>query len=86
MSLSKEELEEKKHFKKVVQAYRNYNRDSRDRLSRTKDYLKRLPPKHRKTLATNGYEENLKEIERCIDVNYSVIKQFIGKGYVLLKQ
>ena len=41
--MSREESDERAHFKKVIDAFKNYRGDSVDRISRTRDQIKRLP-------------------------------------------
>lgn len=41
--MSREELDERAHFTKVIDAFENYKRDSVDRITRTRDQIKRLP-------------------------------------------
>ena len=72
------EEEEKKHFLRILQAFRNYNRDAKDRLHGSMDYFKRIPAKHKSLLKDSGFEDNLKNVENCIDVNSGVIKEIIG--------
>jgi len=71
------EEEEKKHFLRILQAFRNYNRDAKDRLHGSMDYFKRIPAKHKSLLKDSGFEDNLKNVENCIDVNSGVIKEII---------
>ena len=42
------------------------------------DYFKRIPAKHKSLLKDSGFEDNLKNVENCIDVNSGVIKEIIG--------
>lgn len=79
MAPSKEELEEHKHFMRVVQAYQNYSADAKERLDRTKESYKRIPAKHKELLKLNGFDDNLKNIENCIDFNAAIITEFVGK-------
>ena len=41
--MSREELDEREHFKNVVDAFGGYKRDSADRIARTREQIKRLP-------------------------------------------
>ena len=41
--MSREEMDERAHFKKVIDAFQNYKRDSVDRITRTRDQIKKLP-------------------------------------------
>ena len=41
--MSREESDERAHFKKVIDAFENYRGDSVERISRTRDQIKRLP-------------------------------------------
>lgn len=79
MAPSKEQLEEEKHFARIVNAYQNYSADSKERLDRTKESYKRIPSKHKELLKLNGFDDNLKNIENCIDINAAIITDFIGK-------
>ena len=79
MAPSREEVEERKHFLRIVQAYKNYSSDSKERLRRTWDSYKRIPSKHKALLKINGYEDDLKKIDDCIDANGKIVNEFIGK-------
>ena len=76
---TKEEIEERKHFYKILQAFKSYERDSKNRLERTKLYYERIPSRHRNLLAEGGFEDHLEKIKKCIETNYKLILQFIGK-------
>ncbi len=76
--LSREEHEEREHFKKVVSAFQSYKRDSIDRLRRTERHLKKLPLDQQKLLAKQGYQESLKALESCVELNYAVIQEIIA--------
>ena len=80
---NKEEVEERQHFLRVIQAFKNYEQDSKDRLCRSWDYFKQLPSSHQEMLKKNGFEANMKRIEQCIGANYSIIKEFIGENFSL---
>lgn len=77
MAPTKEEIEEHKHFMRVINAYRNYLRDSKERLYRTKDYYKRIPPKHKELLKLNGFGDNLEKVEKCLEINGGVISELV---------
>ena len=47
------------------------------------DYFKKIPAKHKSLLKDSGFEDNLKNVENCIDVNSGVIKEIIGT-YLLI--
>ena len=81
MAPTKEEMEESKHFLRVVQAYRNYSRDSKERLYRTWEFFQRVPTKHQKMLSKEGFETNLKNVENCIEINAKVIGEFVGENF-----
>ena len=75
---TKEEIEERKHFFKILQAFKNYERDSKNRLERTKLYYERIPTRHKNLLAEEGFEDHLGKINKCIETNYKLILQLIG--------
>ena len=77
---TKEEIEERKHFFKILQAFKNYERDSKNRLERTKLYYERIPTRHKNLLAEEGFEDHLDKIKKCIETNYKLILQLIGKS------
>jgi len=72
-----EEDEEKKHFVRILTAFRNYNHDAKERLHGSMEYFKRIPTKHKSLLKSSGFESHLKNVENCIDVNSGVIKEII---------
>ena len=78
MSPPAEADEERRHFMRILTAFRNYNRDAKDRLHGSSEYFKRIPAKHRALLKDSGFQDHLKNEENCIDVNTGVIKEIIG--------
>lgn len=76
--MSKEEMEERQHFRRVVQAFKNYKRDSKERIQRTQNHLKRIPLEHQKLLAKHGFQEGLLNIDACVELNYAVIEDLIA--------
>ena len=76
---TKEEIEERKHFFKILQAFKNYEQDSKNRLERTRLYYERIPSRHKNLLAEEGFGDHLEKIKKCIETNYKLILQFIGK-------
>ena len=79
-----EEDEEKKHFVRILTAFRNYNHDAKERLHGSMEYFKRIPAKHKSLLKSSGFESHLKNVENCIDVNSGVIKEIIGMSFVVV--
>lgn len=77
MAPTKEEIQEREHFKRVVHAFKNYGRDSKKRLDRTRAYYRVIPTKQRKVLETGGYENHLNNVENCIDDNDKIVQEFI---------
>ena len=54
--MSQEEIEERKHFNKVLQTFRSYQKDSKTRLKRSQVNVKGIPPEHQKLLSKFGYQ------------------------------
>ena len=77
--------DETKYFFKVVETYRNYKRDNLKRLVKTKDSFNKISSKHQNRLTNEGYLDYVQKIEKCIDSNYSIIKQILGKYYFCFK-
>lgn len=77
--------DETKYFFKVVETYRNYKRDNLKRLVKTKDSFNKISSKHQNRLTSEGYLDYVQKIEKCIDSNYSIIKQILGKYYFCFK-
>jgi len=75
MPPSKED--ETKYFFKVVETYRNYRRDNLKRLVKTKESFNKISSEHQKRLTNEGYLDYVEKIEKCIDSNYSIIKQIL---------
>ncbi len=47
---------ERTHFLKVIQAFKNYSLDSKDRIRRTRSYLKDIPSGHQRLLSKHAYQ------------------------------
>jgi len=70
-------MDERAHFKKVIEAFANYKRDSIDRLTRTRDQIKRLPLDQQNMLERHDYQKSLSALETCVELNYAVIQEII---------
>ncbi len=77
MAATKEELEERQHFIKVINAFRAYRRDSKMRIQKSWHSLRKLPKEQQDALAKEGYQDGLKALEKCVDVNAVVIQDII---------
>ncbi|XP_018398156.1 PREDICTED: carnosine N-methyltransferase isoform X1 [Cyphomyrmex costatus] len=75
MHNSYEDEEERKHFQRIVSAFRYYKTHSLLRVRKTESYFLSLPKHHQKLLSK--YKENLQEVKRCIDNNDQIIKLII---------
>ncbi|KAL6259804.1 hypothetical protein P5V15_009715 [Pogonomyrmex californicus] len=75
MQNSYEDEEERKHFQRIVSAFRYYKPHSLQRVKKTESYLLSLPPHHQKLL--RKYKEHLQEVKRCIENNDQIIKLII---------
>ncbi|XP_011635873.1 carnosine N-methyltransferase [Pogonomyrmex barbatus] len=75
MQNSYEDEEERKHFQRIVSAFRYYKPHSLQRVRKTESYLLSLPPHHQKFL--RKYKEHLQEVKRCIENNDQIIKLII---------
>ena len=80
MSVKEDPLEDS-HFIKVLETFRDYGRHSKKRLNVTQNSLQSLSSRHQKLLEHVGYTANLADIEKAIDGNYDLIKQFIGNKF-----
>jgi formiminotetrahydrofolate cyclodeaminase len=67
--MTKEAEEEKEHFKKVLQAFGNYKRDSKERLQRSHVHLKNIPLEHQKILAKHSHLQSLQQLDSCVELN-----------------
>ncbi|EZA49588.1 hypothetical protein DMN91_005678 [Ooceraea biroi] len=72
---SYEDEEERKHFQRIVSAFRYYKPHSLQRVKKTESYLLSLPQHHQKLLSK--YREHLQEVKRCIENNDQIIKLII---------
>lgn len=70
-----EDEEERKHFQRIVSAFKYYKDHSLSRVKKTEFYLSSLPTKHQKLLSK--YREHLQEVKRCIENNDKIIKLII---------
>ncbi|XP_011301595.1 UPF0586 protein C9orf41 homolog isoform X2 [Fopius arisanus] len=75
MSDSYEDEEERKHFQRIVSAFKYYKPHSLQRVKKTESYLLSLPPHHQKLLTK--YREHLQEVKLCIENNDDIIKLII---------
>lgn len=73
--VSKDELEERQHFRKVLRAFKSYKEDQKTRLNRSRGCLAKLPFAHRELLTC--YSGNLDEAERCIEANHELLLDVI---------
>ena len=74
---SREEREEREHFKRIVLALKNYKADSLDRLDRSRANLRKVPLRQQKILNTLGYSDRIDSLESCVELNYDIIKMMI---------
>ncbi|XP_066602877.1 carnosine N-methyltransferase [Prorops nasuta] len=72
---SYEDEEERKHFQRIVSAFKYYKPHSLQRVKKTETYLLSLPFHHQKLLTK--YKEHLQNIKVCIDNNDNVLKLII---------
>ncbi|XP_071579735.1 carnosine N-methyltransferase [Temnothorax nylanderi] len=75
MHNSYEDEEERKHFQRIVSAFRYYKTHSLLRVRKTESYFLSLPQHHQKLLSK--YREHLQEVKRCIEYNDQIIKLVI---------
>ncbi|KAF7411750.1 carnosine N-methyltransferase isoform X1 [Vespula maculifrons] len=72
---SYEDEEERKHFQRIVSAFKHYKSHSLQRVKKTESYLLSLPIHHQRLLAK--YKDHLQEVKRCIEYNNDIIKLII---------
>jgi len=72
---SRAEVEEREHFRKVVLAFKSYERDSKTRLERTWGFLRRMSEGQREALKKRGYQACLEEVEKCVKANANLIRE-----------
>ncbi|XP_033213819.1 carnosine N-methyltransferase isoform X2 [Belonocnema kinseyi] len=70
-----EDEEERKHFQRIVSAFKYYKPHSMQRVKKTETYLLTLPAHHLKLLSK--YRDHLHEVKRCIENNDDIIKLII---------
>ena len=78
--MTKEEEEEREHFKKVVGAFNNYKRDSKDRLAKDLLNLKNIPLEHQKILNKHSYMANLQQLDSCVELNSNIIAEITSEA------
>jgi len=74
---SKEELEERLHFQKVINAFRAYKKHSIAAIHKREEYLNRLPMEHQKLLRKHGYQETMDDLKLAVDRNNSIINHIL---------
>ncbi|XP_008560098.1 carnosine N-methyltransferase [Microplitis demolitor] len=72
MSNSYEDEEERKHFQRIVSAFKHYKPHSLQRVRKTENYLSSLPQHHQQLLIK--YREHLQQVKVCIEHNAEIIK------------
>ncbi|XP_014214936.1 carnosine N-methyltransferase isoform X2 [Copidosoma floridanum] len=70
-----EDEEEKKHFQRIVSAFKYYKPHSLQRVKKTEKYLLSLPAHHQKLLS--NYKDHLNQVKQCIENNDEIIKLII---------
>ena len=74
---SKEELEERLHFQKIINAFRAYKKHSIAAIHKREDYLNRLPMEHQKLLRKHGYQETMDDLKLAVDRNNTIISHIL---------
>ena len=74
---SKEELEERLHFQKVLNAFKSYKKHSIASIHKREDYLNRLPMEHQKLLRKHGYQESMDDLKLAVDRNSTIINHIL---------
>ncbi|KAK4029622.1 hypothetical protein OUZ56_022594 [Daphnia magna] len=67
-----DDVEEKEHFQRIVNAFRYYRSFSLQRLASSDTYVSTLPQHHQKLLTS--YRSHLEDIRTCVEHNYEIIK------------
>jgi len=75
---TKAELEEKLHFKKVVNAFRSYKKYSVAAIHRREDYINKLPADHQKLLRGQGYQDVLDDMKQAVEKNAGVVQDILN--------
>ncbi|XP_058066746.1 carnosine N-methyltransferase [Anopheles bellator] len=75
--------EERKIFFKIIAAFKYYRHSSVIELKRKEGFLQSLPQTHQNML--QNYQEHLRNLKCCIDVNAQVIKQIIQDANCLFQ-
>ncbi|XP_014227359.1 carnosine N-methyltransferase isoform X1 [Trichogramma pretiosum] len=75
MNNTYEDEEERKHFQRIVSAFKYYKPHSLQRVKKTETYLLSLPAHHQKLLSR--YRDHLNEVKRCIENNDDIIRLII---------
>lgn len=74
---------ERKHFKRIIRAFKYYKTFSLLRIKRTEQYLLSLPLAHQQLLGK--YRNRLQEIKKCIAVNDELIQLIIKDANYLFE-
>ncbi|XP_058799108.1 carnosine N-methyltransferase isoform X2 [Phymastichus coffea] len=75
MNSTYDDEEEKKHFQRIVTAFKYYKPHSLQRVKKTETYLLSLPPHHQTLLSK--YRDHLNRVKTCIENNDEIIKLII---------
>ncbi|KAL3229304.1 hypothetical protein MRX96_023621 [Rhipicephalus microplus] len=68
--------EERKHFQRIVNAFRSYRSYSLRRLCKVVKYVSSLPPSHQ--LMLKNYRQHLDRVRMAIDHNHDVLKLVVA--------
>lgn len=68
--------EERKHFQRIVNAFRCYRSYSLRRLAKVVKYVSTLPASHQ--LMLGGYRQHLDKVRAAIDHNYDILKLVVA--------
>ena len=77
-AMSKEEIEEREHFRKVLAAFKAYRHDSKDRLAKSHMNLKKIPLEHQRILNKIGFQEELSTLDSCVELNHKILQDIIA--------
>ena len=72
-----DDIEEKLHFQKVINAFRLYKKHSINTIHRREEYLNKIPIEHQKLLRKHGYQDTLDDLKQAVEKNNEIVNHVL---------
>ena len=74
---TQDDMEERLHFQKTINAFRSYRRNSTHNIQKREHYLNKLPTQHQKLLRKHGYQDNLDDLKQAVEKNFEIVNHIL---------